>query len=58
MTNETIAKTLDASGLQCPMPVIKTRKFINQIEVGEVWKLSPVTQALSRTWNPELAKPA
>lgn len=36
MTNETIAKTLDASGLQCPMPVIKTRKSINQIEVGEV----------------------
>lgn len=31
-----IAKTLDASGLACPMPVVKTRQAIDEIDVGEV----------------------
>jgi tRNA 2-thiouridine synthesizing protein A len=31
-----IAKTLDASGLACPMPVVKARQAINQIETGQV----------------------
>ena len=32
----TIATTLDASGLACPMPVVKTRQAIDTIESGEV----------------------
>ena len=31
-----ITKTLDASGLACPMPVVKARLAINQLAPGEV----------------------
>lgn len=31
-----VAKTLDASGLACPMPVVKTRMAINDLSTGEV----------------------
>ncbi|MFZ5773620.1 MAG: sulfurtransferase TusA family protein [Thermodesulfobacteriota bacterium] len=28
--------TLDAKGLSCPMPLLKTKQFINKIKPGEV----------------------
>lgn len=31
-----IASRLDASGLACPMPVVKTRQAIDTIEPGEI----------------------
>lgn len=31
-----IATTLDASGLACPMPVVKTRQAIDTIDSGQV----------------------
>ncbi len=31
-----IAKILDAKGLACPMPIVKTKKAINEIEIGEI----------------------
>jgi len=31
-----VAKTLDASGLACPMPVVRTRQAIDQLAPGEV----------------------
>ncbi|AXV04775.1 Rhodanese-like domain protein [Euzebya pacifica] len=31
-----IAKTLDASGLACPMPVVKTRMAITDLQSGDV----------------------
>jgi tRNA 2-thiouridine synthesizing protein A len=31
-----IAQTLDASGLACPMPVVKTRLAIDKLESGQV----------------------
>lgn len=36
MNDVIVTKTLDARGLQCPMPVVKTKKEIDTIEVGEV----------------------
>lgn len=33
MTNNTI---LDAKGLACPMPIVKTRKAMNDLEAGQV----------------------
>ncbi len=30
---------LDCSGMLCPIPVIKTNKAINQVEVGQVLKM-------------------
>ncbi|MFF2876067.1 sulfurtransferase TusA family protein [Gottfriedia sp. NPDC057991] len=31
-----ITKVLDAKGLACPMPIVKTKKAMNVIESGEV----------------------
>lgn len=32
-------KLLDAKGLACPMPVVKTRKAINELEHGQVLEI-------------------
>ncbi|MFJ6413977.1 sulfurtransferase TusA family protein [Terribacillus sp. AE2B 122] len=29
-------KVLDAKGLACPMPIVKTKKAINELNVGDV----------------------
>ena len=39
MTDYTINQTLDARGLKCPMPVVKTSQEIKKIEVGQVLEL-------------------
>lgn len=31
-----VAKVLDAKGLACPMPIVKTRKAMNDIASGEI----------------------
>lgn len=31
-----ITKTLDASGLACPMPIVKTRQAMNDLASGDV----------------------
>jgi TusA-related sulfurtransferase len=33
------AKTLDASGLKCPLPIVKAKKEIEALGVGEVLKV-------------------
>jgi tRNA 2-thiouridine synthesizing protein A len=35
----TANQTLDASGLSCPMPIIKTKKAVDGMKVGEVLKM-------------------
>ena len=32
----TIAQKLDARGLNCPLPILRTRKAINRMESGEL----------------------
>ena len=32
----TATQTLDARGLNCPLPILKTRKAINQMDTGQV----------------------
>jgi len=39
MSNLKVVQTLDTSGLSCPMPVVKTKKAINAIEVGEILEM-------------------
>jgi len=39
MTDITVDKVLDCSGMLCPIPVAKTAKAIKQIEIGQVLKL-------------------
>ena len=34
--SEEPAKTIDLRGLSCPMPILKTKKEIKTIEIGEV----------------------
>ena len=34
-----VAKVLDAKGLACPMPIVKTKKAINELEVGEILEI-------------------
>jgi TusA-related sulfurtransferase len=31
-----VTKTLDASGLGCPMPIVRTRQAINELAPGDV----------------------
>jgi TusA-related sulfurtransferase len=35
MTDQKITETLDAKGLSCPMPVVKTKQTIDTLAVGE-----------------------
>lgn len=39
MTTEAPAKILDCTGLQCPMPVIKTSQAIKEVPIGQVLEL-------------------
>ena len=36
----TVAEKLDARGLNCPLPILKTRKAINLIESGETLEVT------------------
>jgi TusA-related sulfurtransferase len=37
-TEINVVKTLDLSGLACPMPVVKVSKGIKEVQVGQVLK--------------------
>jgi len=34
-----IAKVVDAKGLACPMPIVKTKKAMNELESGQVLEI-------------------
>jgi len=54
MSEITPNKTLDARGLQCPMPVIKTKQEIDTIEIGEVLEVlatDPGSMADITAWS-------
>jgi tRNA 2-thiouridine synthesizing protein A len=34
-----ISKVVDAKGLACPMPIVKTKKTMNELESGEVLEI-------------------
>lgn len=34
-----VAKVLDTKGLACPMPIVKTKKAINELEVGDILEI-------------------
>ncbi|WP_255190904.1 sulfurtransferase TusA family protein [Natronobeatus ordinarius] len=35
-TEFTVTETLDVKGLSCPMPIVKTKQAIDDLEAGEV----------------------
>jgi tRNA 2-thiouridine synthesizing protein A len=39
MTDHEVAKEFDASGLRCPMPILKTKKEVQTIEIGQILKV-------------------
>jgi tRNA 2-thiouridine synthesizing protein A len=39
MADLSVNKKLDCKGLLCPMPVVKTKKAINEMAVGEVLEM-------------------
>lgn len=39
MSDLQVAKTLDTSGLSCPMPVVKTKKAMKDLEIGEILEM-------------------
>lgn len=34
-----VTKVLDAKGLACPMPIVKTKKVMNELETGQVLEI-------------------
>jgi len=55
MTEITVDKTLDAKGLNCPMPVLKTKIELNRMKPGNVLKVI-ATDPGSKTDIPTLVK--
>jgi TusA-related sulfurtransferase len=54
MHDFTATKTLDARGLQCPMPVAKTSKEIKTIEIGDILEVlatDPASMADIQAWS-------
>lgn len=39
MSELNVTKTLDTSGLSCPMPVVKTKKAMKDLEIGEILEM-------------------
>jgi tRNA 2-thiouridine synthesizing protein A len=39
-THVNFDKELDARGLACPLPIVKTRKALNELSTGQVLKVS------------------
>jgi len=35
----TVDKVLDAKGLACPMPIVKTKKAMNELESGQILEI-------------------
>lgn len=54
MSEIKIAKTLDAKNLSCPLPILKTKKAIAEIEIGEfieVLSTDPGSVADFKAWT-------
>ncbi len=39
MSDIKVAKTIDAKGLNCPMPILKLKKAIKEVNVGDIVEL-------------------
>ncbi len=39
MANHPITKTLDCTGLLCPLPVVKTKKALKDLMIGEILEM-------------------
>ncbi len=39
MSEHEVTKKLDCMGLMCPMPVVKTKKALKDLEIGEILEM-------------------
>ncbi|MBO1001684.1 sulfurtransferase TusA family protein [Pseudogracilibacillus auburnensis] len=39
-----ITKVLDAKGLACPMPIVRTKKAMNELETGQILEVHATDQ--------------
>jgi len=44
-------ETLECSGLACPMPILKTKKAIDALQVGQVLKMNATDPGSSSDMN-------
>lgn len=44
-------ETLDCSGLACPMPILKTKKAIDALQIGQVLKMIATDPGSSSDMN-------
>jgi hypothetical protein len=51
-------KEFDASGLACPLPIVKTKKSLNDMARARCCAWWPPTPARSATWRPLPSRPA
>ena len=54
MSNIKIASTLDARNMSCPLPILKTKKAIMGIEIGEYLEIlatDPGSEADFQAWT-------
>jgi hypothetical protein len=47
----TVNKVLDAKGLACPMPIVKTKKEMKSLEVGQVLEIQASDEDNKGKWN-------
>ncbi len=39
MSDLKVVQTLDTSGMSCPLPVVKTKKALNGLEIGDILEM-------------------
>ena len=51
---DSVRLTVDAKGLQCPLPIIRVKKGISTVDIGdilEVWTTDPGSLADFKAWT-------
>ena len=57
-TEYTIAKEVDSRGLNCPLPILKAKRALADMQSGEVLKVIATDPARCATSKPLPSKPA
>lgn len=45
------AKVLDAKGLACPMPIVRTKKAMNELESGQILEVHVTDKGAKVIWR-------
>ena len=50
-SHENFTRYLDVTGLRCPLPLLKAKKALNELQVGEVLKVSATDPGAQRDFQ-------